>query len=189
MDMELQRMTIEGYSPVSQGMFTQEETLESIVPDACPDISRIVSAVGKVFLKDKEPGEGSLRLSGTVRVTVLYIPEGNGAPRSLEVVIPFQCVRDDPRFHPGCPVLATVQAAFADARTINPRKILVRVNLAVWTAAYQQERRELSCDITCGEGAGMEKLLASRKCSVISDVVEKAFTFSDVLRPRPPSRR
>ena len=59
MDMELQRMVMEGYRPVSQGMFSQEETLESIVPDAFPDISRIVSAVGKVFLKDKELGEGS----------------------------------------------------------------------------------------------------------------------------------
>ena len=183
MDMELQRMTIEGYVRVSQGMFTQEETLESIVPDACPDISRIVSAVGKVFLKDKELGEGSLRLAGTARVTVLYIPEGDGSPRSLEVAIPFQCVRDDSQFHAGCPVLATVQAAWADARTINPRKVLVRVNLAVWTAAYRQECRELSCDINCGEGAGIEKLLTSRKCSVISEVVEKTFTFSDVLRP------
>ena len=183
MDMELQRMMIEGYRPVSQGMFSQEETLESIVPDACPDISRIVSAVGKVFLKDKELGEGALRLSGTARVTVLYIPEGEGTPRSLEVSVPFQCVRDDPQFRAGCPVQATVQAAYADARTINPRKILVRVNLAVWTAAYQQERRELSCDINCGEGTGMEKLLTSRKCIVISDVAEKVFTFSDVLRP------
>ena len=183
MDMELQRVMIEGYRPVSQGMFSQEETLESIVPDACPDISRIVSAVGKVFLKDKELGEGALRLSGTARVTVLYIPEGEGTPRSLEVAIPFQCVRDDPQFHAGCPVQATVQAASADARTINPRKMLVRVDLAVWTAAYQQESRELSCDISCGEEAGVEKLLVSRKCSVISDVVEKEFTFSDVLRP------
>ena len=183
MDMELQRLTIEGYRPVSQGMFSQEETLESIVPDACPDISRIVSAVGKVFLRDKEVGEGTLRLSGTARVTVVYIPEGEGAPRSLEVSIPFQCVRDGPLFHAGCPVQATVQAAYADARTINPRKILVRVDLAVWTAVYQQERRELSCDINCGEGAGVEKLFASRKCSVISDVAEKVFTFSDVLRP------
>ena len=183
MDMELQRIMIEGFWPASQGMFSQEETLESIVPDACPDISRIVSAVGKVFLKDKELGEGSLRLSGTARVTVLYIPEGEEAPRSLEVSIPFQCVRDDPQFHAGCPVQATVQAASADARTINPRKMLVRVNLAVWAAAYRQERRELSCDVNCGEGAGMEKLLTTRKCSVIPDVAEKVFTFSDVLRP------
>ena len=183
MDMELQRITMEGYRPVSHGMFSQEETLESIVPDACPDISRIVSAVGKVFLKDKELGEGTLRLSGTARVSVLYIPEGEAEPRSLEVSIPFQCVRDDPQFHAGCPVQAVVQAASADARTINPRKMLVRVNLAVWAAAYQQERRELSCDVNCGEGSGVEKLLTPCKCCVVPEVTEKSFTFSDVLRP------
>lgn len=183
MDLELQRIVMEGYRPVSQGMFSQEETLESIVPDACPDISRIVSAVGKVFLKEKELGEGSLRLSGTARVTVLYIPEGETEPRPLEVSIPFQCVRDDPQYHAGCPVQATVQAASADARTINPRKMLVRVNLTVWAAAYQQERQELSCDVSCGEETGVEKLLTLCKCYVIPDVAEKAFTFSDVLRP------
>ena len=183
MDMELQRMVMEGYRPVSQGMFSQEETLESIVPDAFPDISRIVSAVGKVFLKDKELGEGSLRLSGTARVTVLYIPEGEAAPQPLEVTIPFQCVRDDPQFHAGCPVQAAVYAASADARTINPRKMLVRVNLTVWAAAYQQEKQELSCDVSCGEGSGVEKLLTPCKCCVIPDVAEKTFTFSDVLRP------
>lgn len=183
MDMELQRITMEGYQPVSHGMFSQEETLETIVPDACPDISRIVSAVGKVFLKEKELGEGSLRLSGTARVTVLYIPEEETLPRGLEVSIPFQCIRDDPQFHAGCPVQATVHAASADARTVNPRKILVRVNLAVWAATYQQERQELSCDVNCMEGAGVEKLLSSCKCCVIPDVAEKVFTFSDVLRP------
>lgn len=183
MDMELQRMTMEGYRPVSHGMFSQEETLETIVPDACPDISRIVSAVGKVFLKEKELGEGSLRLSGTARVTVLYIPEEEVMPRALDISIPFQCVRDDPQFHAGCPVQAMVHAASADARTVNPRKILVRVNLAVWAAAYQQERRELSCDVNCAEGAGVEKLFSPCKCCIIPDVAEKVFTFSDVLRP------
>lgn len=183
MDMELQRIIMEGYRPVNHEMFSQEETLETIVPDACPDISRIVSAVGKVFLKEKELVEGSLRLCGTARATVLYIPEGENLPRALEVSIPFQCVRDDPRFHAGCPVQAVVHAASADARTINPRKILVRVNLVIWAVAYQQERQELSCDISCAEGSGMEKLLDSCKCCVIPDVAEKVFTFSDVLRP------
>lgn len=187
MDMELRRVTLEGYRNVAHTMFSQEETLESIVPDAFPDIARVVSASGKAFLKDKELGEGALRLSGTAKVTVLYIPEGEELPRSLEVSIPFQCQRDDPRFHAGCPVLADVQAASADARTINPRKLLARVNIAVWAAAYDRERRELSADLTVGEGEGLQKLITSRKCCVIPDVVEKGFTFSDVLRP-PASR-
>jgi len=187
MDMELRRVTMEGYRCVARDLFSQEETLESIVPDACPDIARIVSASGKAFLKDKELGEGTLRLSGTARVTVLYIPEGEELPRPLEVAIPFQCVRDDPRFHAGCPVVADVQAPSADARTINPRKMLVRVGLSVWTAAYERERRELSADLAGGEGEGLQKQILPRKCCVIPDVAEKVFTFSDVLRP-PASR-
>ncbi len=187
MDMELKRVTLEGYRCVAHTMFSQEETLESIVPDACPDIARIVSASGKVFLKDKELGEGTLRLNGTAKVTVLYIPEGEELPRALEVSIPFQCVRDDPKFHAGCPVLADLQAPWADARTINPRKMLVRVGLSVWAAGYERERRELSADLTGGEGEGLQKLITSRKCCVIPDVMEKTFTFSDVLRP-PASR-
>ncbi len=187
MDMELRRVTLEGYRCVAHDLFCQEETLESIVPDACPDIARIVLVSGKAFLKDKELGEGTLRLSGTAKVTVLYIPEGEELPRSLEVSIPFQCVRDDPKFHAGCPVLADLQAPSADARTINPRKMLVRVNLSVWTAAYERERRELTADLTGGEGEGLQKQLTTRKCCMIPDVAEKSFTFSDVLRP-PASR-
>ena len=56
MDMELQRMVMEGYRPVSQGMFSQEETLESIVPDAFPDISRIVSAPDRSITMRSTPG-------------------------------------------------------------------------------------------------------------------------------------
>lgn len=183
MDMELQRMTLEGYCPVCDMMFSQEETLESIVPDACPDISRIVSAAGRFFLKDKELGEGTLRITGTAKVTILYIPEGEELPRALEVAIPFQCIRDDPRFHSNCPVHAVVQVSSTDARTINPRKVLVRTELTVWTAAYAQESRQLSCDMSDGEGAGLEKLFATTKCCLISEVTEKSFAFSDVLRP------
>lgn len=187
MDMELKRVTLEGFRPVAHTTFSQEETLESIVPDAFPDIARVVSASGRAFLKDKELGEGVLRMTGTAKVTVLYIPEGEEMPRSLEVSIPFQCQRDDPRFHAGCPVLADVQAASADARTVNPRKLLARVSVSVWAAAYDRECRELSADLTGGEGEGLQKLVTPRKCCVVPDVAEKGFTFSDVLRP-PASR-
>lgn len=196
MDMELQRVTLEGYCLVCDMMFAQEETLESIVPDAYPDISRIVSATGTVSLKDKDLGEGTLRMTGTAKVTVLYIPESRGpegpegqtpeneaAPRALEIAIPFQCAKDDPRFHSGGSVQAEIHASSADARAINPRKILVRVNLAVWAAAYEQESRELSCDIAGAEHNGLEKRLIPCKCYTIPEITEKVFTFSDVLRP------
>ncbi len=183
MDMELQRVMLEGYRPICDTMFSHEETLESIVPDACPDISRIVSASGRAFLKEKELGEGTLRMRGSAQVTVLYIPEGEILPRALDLSIPFQCVKDDPKFYNGLPVQATVDIASADARTVNPRKVLLRVNLAIWVAVYDQERRMMSCDV-CGEdGNRLEKRFSPAKCYIIPEVREKAFAFSDVLRP------
>ena len=43
MDMELQPVVLEGYRQVLDTAVTQEETLESIVPDTYPDIARIVT--------------------------------------------------------------------------------------------------------------------------------------------------
>ncbi len=180
MDMELRRVTLEGYRPVYHTAFTQEETLESIVPDAMPDVLRIVSAWGRACLKDREAGEGMLRVTGTAQVTVLYIPEGEEAPRPLEVTIPFQCSRDDPALRAGCPVTAEVTLAAADARTVNPRKLLTRCQLSVWAAAYEEDAREIASDAV---GEGLEKRLVPRKFWRVPEVREKAFAFSDVLRP------
>ncbi len=180
MDMELQRVTLEGYRPIYHTSFTQEETLESIVPDAMPDVERIVAARGAAYVKDCELGEGMLRLTGEARVTVLYIPEGEDAPRPLEVTIPFQCGRDDPRLRPGDPVLAEVTLSTADARTVNPRKLLTRCQLSLWAAAYEEGAQEIAADAT---GEGLEKRLVPRKFWRIPAVREKSFSFSDVLRP------
>ncbi len=184
MDMELQRVTLEGYRPIYHTMFTQEETLESIVPDAMPDVERIVCAWGAARVRDCELGEGALRLTGEARVTVLYLPEGEDAPRPLEVSLPFQCSRDDPRLRSGDPVLAEVTLTSADSRTVNPRKLLTRCQLSVWAAAYEEGVQEIACDAA---GEHLEKRLVPRKFWRIPAVREKTFAFSDVLRP-PASR-
>ena len=45
--MEFERDTIISYETVAETTLCQEETLESIVPDACPDILRIVDVCGQ----------------------------------------------------------------------------------------------------------------------------------------------
>ena len=90
MDMQLQPVVLEGYREVLNTAVTQEETLESIVPDTYPDIARIVSAVGRVYVRDCEPSEGTVRLTGTIQTTVFYIPEGEALPKTLEGATPFQ---------------------------------------------------------------------------------------------------
>ena len=58
---------------------TQEETAETIVPDYCPDIARIIETQGAVFLHGREIRDGvPLReLTGDHRLEVTAVP-GNG---------------------------------------------------------------------------------------------------------------
>ena len=50
MELEFDRDVIQGCEVLADGTVCQEETLESIVPDACPDILRIVAVCGHCLL-------------------------------------------------------------------------------------------------------------------------------------------
>ena len=44
MDLELKKVTFDAYEIGGELTLTQEETTETIVPDYCPDIARIIEA-------------------------------------------------------------------------------------------------------------------------------------------------
>lgn len=187
MDMELQQTRLGGFRPVYDDFIRQEETLESIVPDAMPDIGRIVETSGQVFLRQRETVDGSARVTGTVRTTVLYLPEAGEKPCCLTLNIPFICSGDHPAVHGGCPAHMTAQVISADAQMLNPRKILARVELAARLTVYQEEETEVCYGVSGGEDKGVQTLMESRKDMIAVDVAEKNFSFSDLLR-LPPSK-
>ena len=55
--MEFERDTIISYETAAEVTLCQEETLESIVPDACPDILRIVDVCGQATISGKQRSE------------------------------------------------------------------------------------------------------------------------------------
>ena len=50
MELELKKECLDTYELGEPQTLTQEETAETIVPDYCPDIARIIDSDGKVFL-------------------------------------------------------------------------------------------------------------------------------------------
>jgi len=104
MELELKKACFDAYEAAGELTLTQEETAETIVPDYCPDIARIIETTGKVFLHSREMRDGRAEISGTVRVTVLYTPEGEGGIRTLEFAMPFT-VETDGRSLPDCAAL------------------------------------------------------------------------------------
>ena len=75
MELEFERETMTYYETAASVTLCQEETLESIVPDACPDILRIVDVCGQGMLTGTQARDGVASVSGLVPVP------GCAAPR------------------------------------------------------------------------------------------------------------
>ena len=82
MELELECTQLSGFETVLDTTVFHEETMEMIVPDACPDILRIVDTEGMACLRTKEAQEGRAEVSGTARAAVLYLPDGGEGLRA-----------------------------------------------------------------------------------------------------------
>jgi len=94
MELDLKKECLDVYETGGTWTLTQEETAETIVPDYCPDIARIIATEGNVCIHGREIRDGKADVSGTVRVTVLYTPDGEGGIRMLEFAMPFTVESD-----------------------------------------------------------------------------------------------
>lgn len=180
MELELNRTHLTGYDVVLDTTVFQEETLETIVPDACPDILRLVDTQGKVLLKGKTALDGRVTLSGTARLTVLYLPDSGTGPRCLEVNIPFAISAEDKNIRSGCIVTALPRVVGADTRTINPRKIMTRVEIAVCVKVFTTSTLALCAGINALDGS-VEQLTEMHQLYGVSALQEKHVAFEDNL--------
>ena len=182
MELEFERDTILCYETVADLTVCQEETLESIVPDACPDILRIVDACGQAMLTGKQAKEGSANVTGTVRVSILYQPESESGLRRMEMNLPFTCQADAPGLTEQGNVQAYTRLRCAEARALNPRKVLLRVDLAVDVTACQPVERSICRGVLANEEHGLcQRQLQGETYELVS-MEEKPFTFSDQVR-------
>ena len=181
MELELERIPLDGYTPVLETVLAQEETLESIVPDACPDLLEILDTEGMVFLQRKEAMEGRLEVTGTIRAVLLCQPEGAEGPRRLTVELPFTCAADGGDITADCMVVALPRLRGADARLVNPRKALVRADLLVEVQVFAPANQWAPQGVLEGEQAGVEQRTETCETCVTVCVQEKPFTYSDEL--------
>lgn len=181
MELEFDKTEWNGCETVTDTTLFCEETLECIVPDACPDMLRILDTDGVVCLKSREASEGRAELRGVVRCSVLYLPDGEEGVRRVEVTIPFACGCDDGGIRPGCLVHAAPRLLSADARMLNPRKLYVRAEVAADVRIYAPSAMLLSRACVGGEEWGVQERRELCPTYAVRDVKEKAFTFSDDL--------
>lgn len=181
MELDLQRTLLEGYQPILDTALTQEATTESIVPDSCPDVSRIVCTSGTGYITAKQVQDRSVKIMGTACLQVLYVPEGESVPRALTVNVPFQCVGDYPNIGERDQIHAAILSVTADTRLINPRKLFVKAEVKVRLNAYSHTKSPVVCDMA-EENPSIQKQKTDHTHHSIFAVLEKPFSFSDTLR-------
>ena len=191
MELKFKKTGHDYYEPLRFSPFSCETMRESIVPDSCADIARIVETTGLVCLTSRElTGDGRFSAGGTVEVSVLYIPEQadrssrEESPCALHFQIPFQCYGEG---LPECefPDIRG-ELRSIDTRALNPRKVLTRANLTLYPAGCRHTGLSVCTDID-GEGEGVQLLGQKRETRVVAGVREKEFSFSEEL-PLSPGR-
>lgn len=163
MELEFDRDVIHCWEIVADGTLCQEETLETIVPDACPDILRIVAVCGQAALNGKQAREGTAAVSGSVRAVLLYQPEEGGGLRRMEAALPFSVQLEAPGLTEQGQVQACVRLRGAEARALNPRKVLLRADLAVDVTALQPRERVCCQGVLDPESHGVQQRMTEQE--------------------------
>ena len=175
MDISLGMDAMLYFRKLADAAFDREETMELVVPDTLPDVSVITGCAGTVELRSKEAREGSAAASGTVEGCVVYVPEGESAPRVIELSIPWSVSADCPGLDVSGQVVVRAELTSLEARVINSRKIVARAVLAVSVKAFAPA--ELAW---CGEaGGGVEALKREHSFVAASAVTEKTFSLAE----------
>lgn len=187
MELQFRKTGHDYFEPLRLAGFSCEAMRESIVPDSCADIARIVETTGQVLVTGRElTGDGRFSVGGNVDVSVLYIPEKGEGPRVLRFQIPFQCYGEGPGAE-GCDFPdVRGELRSIDARLLNPRKVLARADVVLCPVGCRRVSRPVCTALEKEDGA-VQILCRQRKAAAIAAVREKEFSFSEEL-PLPPGR-
>ena len=145
--MELVKNKIQFCDRIMDHTSIYEESTDAIVPDAFPDIARVVFASGNAMIKDESPQNDRLLISGNVKAVVLYQPEGEEGLREMQVPLSFAHIEEGKGITGESSCFVSCRVLAVDAKAVNSRKLSVTVKLCFESSAYAEKMVELTQDI------------------------------------------
>ena len=179
MDIRFKGASLQHYERTLNTAVSQEDTLETIVPDALPDVAELLLTDGQSLIRGKDVHRSGVSVSGLSELNVLYRAE-DGSIARLPVDIPFETeisfnVPDD-----ASKIAASVRLTGGDARILNSRKLLLRaevcITLSVWSPVTLRWAEEATA-----EGCSVEIKTERGTFRPVCAVEEKTFTVEDKL--------
>ncbi len=156
-----------------------EQTQEIKITDSMPDIGRIIASWGQCILRGKEWRSDSISFSGGILVWVLYEAEDGSGQRCLDTWIPFQMRWDLPQGTPEGSIRILCLPRFVDARSVSPRKIMVRSGISALAEAFSPMEAPI---YTSGEEtSGIQMLKTTYPVRMNQEAGEKAFLLEEEI--------
>ena len=184
MELELKFTEVTGCEPVGDLVTTQEESMETAIPEYCPDMARIVDTVGQLRLREKHLTGQQLTVSGSVVLTVLYTSEESAGLRSLSMEVPFSCQVEDKRLMGCTAVCVAGRLLLAEARAVTARKLYLRVMPEFTVSGYANRRQRLCCGV--GEDPALRVRRQETELELLTAVEEREFSFTQEAVPEGP---
>ena len=179
MELEFESRTIAFLRQSIQGVCRQEQTQEVIVPDASPDASRVVYCCAQAVVRSKECRNGSVLLSGGVQASALYLTEEDGAVRTLDAWLPFTLQLEQSAAKEDTQILFDCRVCSADARLVNSRKLLFRVEVGAQIFGFSAETAEFP--LLKNTPDGLQLRCRNYPIPLPSETAERSFLVSDEL--------
>lgn len=179
MELEFRENTLNCLKRAVWGVKNDEQTLEIKLPDAMPDIGKVLGVRGQTLLRGKEWRNGSIGVSGGVMVWVLYAPEEEGTPKTVEGWIPFSFRWDLAENCRDGNILADLRLESIDGRSVSARKLLVRATVSAAVEALTPEKIKLYCPEAPPED--VQLLRQSYPVQLTAESGERAFELEEVL--------
>lgn len=181
MELQLQKQQLHCYEAVSDMTLTHEETGELIVPEYCPDISRIINTEGTLMLRGGEISDNKLTVTGAVRLSVLCAAEDSPVVRSLGFTLPFTLTSDAPALA-GCTELSfDPSLSVAEAKLLNPRKLYARTEICVRVEGYRPMSLCLCTALDGCDELGVSLRSEQQSASFVTSVREREFSVCDEI--------
>lgn len=137
--------------PISELKWNRSVTLmaegDVIVPDIKPDIHEILLAEAHPAITSQSISNGKLHLSGTATVHIVYLPELEGLPKSIETKFDFHDSLDLPDDEP-LEINVKANTEHIEFSLINSRKLNIKAVIAIGAKGYKKQELSLLTDVS-----------------------------------------
>ncbi len=180
MEQVFKKVAVDCLKQLAGSTQSQELTQEIRLPEAMPDVGRILQAWGQCVIRGKEWRSGCMQISGGVTVWVLYEPEDAGEPQCVEGWLPFQLRWDFPPSRRDGTMIATGEVFSVDARSLSARKIMARATAAVHAQALEPAQVDVPAPGQVRED--VQLLRRNYPVMLPAEAGEKMFQLEEPLR-------